>query len=592
MLSLVLISNTHIVPIAMSLLVVFFVGEFFSIIRKHQSGRSRIMGGLVKDYSILALLPLVLVSFWYIPLFYYWHFLAGISLDQVSGRIVFLTRYWPQLAGIIFGGMYAYRIRNKKMFFLAVAFFVLECIVSILLYCISDGLLPIHTYRYIGPLGLLSLILLGTIMSALTNRFKRHIQILCFGLVILVFLVPFISSLNAPRLAEFYLDEDKDEIKAMMRFFKERPELVSIENPGGVRNALTRGLYAELGREGGFGNFSVFIEPSISSIFMPTVQNSFSRSTYAHAIHSSLYLSSDYLRRPLDERIDKAIMMGVKFLVVQSPYIYDSFADSNRLREIANFGIWKVFEITDDVPLSFLPPQEPTLVFSSLSFKKRTDDPYEYTRLQEELLWQNITKTVLAYANNQNLDETRDLDNFSSVLIANYTYKNKKNATERLTEYAKNNTLILLSSADPLFIELAAISNPHIHIIERGVGAYYSNATSATLEEIVKTVEKLQKKMPVPQEKVHAERAGSCIKVSGGNGPPLVLKSSFFPSMRSSDNSPLYLATPTFTLGFFKENATVCMKTDPIIPFSYAISLVGLILAGFFYQKERKEKNN
>jgi hypothetical protein len=133
-----------------------------------------------------------------------------------------------------------------------------------------------------------------------------------------------------------------------------------------------RAVNAYLGSQGNETLSIVFHEASPNSLFMLPAINSLSNYPDSFGISSVLADDKDFAAQPLSIHIQRARMLGVKYLIIRTPNMKEKLAKENGIANKYDFGWWTVFELNGDIaPATKILPYEPALVVSSFTLKAR-----------------------------------------------------------------------------------------------------------------------------------------------------------------------------------------------------------------------------
>jgi hypothetical protein len=448
--------------------------------------------------------------------------------------------------------------------------------------------LPIQPFRYLASFNFLSCILggyvIGNIASWLSTRPLRPL-----ALVILI--VPFLlnSHINKSTLfghLGFYPGYGQDNgLPQLLPQMKQNTGISSVEVHGShfVLNAFLAG-------EGVDTTYSVFRESSISSIFMTPLRNSLSSAKEAWGIDTFLAFDPEFLSQDFNQHLDRAEYMGVSHFFVASPEMFDMFTANPRVSLERVLGNWRLFALKEPTIRAQVLKYEPAVFFGPVTFKKRSTWDYDYVRFQEELFFHGDFEILLARASDMFLDTSEDLDRYHTAIIAEYEYRDLERAYTRLKKYSENNLLICISSDDPLFHRLSALSDSHrVLIVERLQGDVEDlsplrqqlqsvfSILSENKRPVLESGNQSIRDVGLSNEKIHVSLAEQT-----RDKLPILIKVSYFPFWKRTDSEePVYMVTPTFMLTYASADFTLAFVTGKSVKVGLLISfLTALVMAG------------
>jgi hypothetical protein len=286
----------------------------------------------------------------------------------------------------------------------------------------------------------------------------------------------------------------------------------------------------------------------------------------------------------LEKHLARAEFIGVRYLVIISPWIKEQLNHAAAVSQRHDFGAWSVFEIKRQPlaegtrTLSY----RPALVISSFSFKGRNSDDFSFVRLAEEQFADAWFDVLLASSPEPRIDRLADLEQFGAVIIERYSYEDEQRAYDVLLGYAKTHALVLISDNDNLFNKIEATKNefPNLYIIprpkeksshfldsERPTTQYGQSATRATWYEIKQALE---------QNKIAA--------ASATNVPPILVNMTYHPNWKQLDGKQTYPVTTFFTLVFGRPMTSLAYsrrkleKSALILSFTSFIVVLSVII--------------
>jgi hypothetical protein len=323
---------------------------------------------------------------------------------------------------------------------------------------------------------------------------------------------------------------------------------------------------------------------------MTPLRNSFSSEKEAWGIDTFLAFDPEFLSQDFNKHLDRAEHMGVSQFFVASQEMIDTFTANPRVSLEKAFGNWRLFALTEPTIRAQVLNYEPVVFFGPVTFKKRSTWSYDYVRFQEELFFRGEFEILLARASDMFLDTSEDLDRFHTAIIADYRYRDLERAYTRLKKYSENNLLVCISSNDPLFHRLTALSGSHhILAIERLHGDVEDlSPLRQQLQSVFNILS--ENKKPVPESgnqmirdvRLSDNKIAVSLTEQTGEMLPILIKVSYFPSWQRVDSQEsVYMVTPTFMLTYAKTDFTLAFVPGESIKVGLLISLLTvLVLVG------------
>jgi hypothetical protein len=376
----------------------------------------------------------------------------------------------------------------------------------------------------------------------------------------------------------FYTASSYQSVEEILHFATEHREgryLVEIPVASSSEDAFDgRALNSYLGAQGNETLSVVFREASPNSIFFNAAVNAVSAYPDSFGISSVLSEDLDFRDQPLAKHLERARLLGTKYLVIFTYWMKNHIAAEKGVKEVFNSGDWTMFELAGErLPRARALQFKPALVVSDFSLKQRRENEYDFVRFAEEQFIDGWFDVLLARSPESKIDRIQNLDQFGTLILDRYAYENESAAFERLRNFAQGHLLILLSSDAPLFLRIqASISDfPLATTIERPLeepgkwlealaptSRYGSSAIRKTWGEIRRALDS------------HKEATGaSAITVNGnvrqnsihiditptleGKDLPVMIDTTYFPAWRRDDGKPIYAATPLFMITFVRE---------------------------------------
>jgi hypothetical protein len=434
------------------------------------------------------------------------------------------------------------------------------------------------------------------------------------GVAIAILIVLVISSPGTRSGAgyAFMAKGEKPEIEQILNFAKQHTDgryIVEVINPQltpaySDASFDARAVNAYLGSQGNETLSIVFHEASPNSLFMLPATNSLSNYPDSFGISSVLADDKDFAAQPLSIHIQRARMLGVKYLVIRTPNMKEKLAKENGIANKYDFGWWTVFELNGDIaPATKILPYEPALVVSSFTLKARYRNELNFVRLAEEQFNDNWFDVLLVRSQENKIDRLQDLENFGALIIDLYDSDDENNAFEKLKTFAQNKTLILLASESSLFnrIKTSQSEFPKLTIIERLTNiekgemmnslyptySYKDHPIRQQWALIRQALDKEKIAVDIANAQTSIERNKNLMSLSFSTNTqnakvPILLSTTFHPRWRRTDGETIYSATPFYMLTFTSKPVQFVYERNGLEKAALWLSLFTLIgLCGF-----------
>jgi len=380
----------------------------------------------------------------------------------------------------------------------------------------------------------------------------------------------------------FHSAADNERIEGVLRFARQHLDgryLVEVPRrdlvyPGDKIDS--RGISAYLGAQGNETLSFSYREASPNALFFIPV-NRFSGNRDAYGISSVLAEDLDFAEQPLGRHLERARLLGTKYLVICSPQIKDQLAQEPLVGAKHDFDGWSVFELRHDPPprvsaLSF----RPALVVGNFSLKGRRRNEYDFVRLAEEQFSDGWFDVLLVRSNELKIDRLRELDQFGALILDTYECDDENLAFERLRVFARRRPLILLSSETALFhrIRTAIADFPLAEVIERSPEEpgewvyegsvwslepsfrYGSSAIRKEWEGIRRALDRGKVVTDTAATALTSEIEQTAIRISPAapspNSIPVLIATTYHPNWHRDDGDTVYAATPFFMVTFVR----------------------------------------
>ena len=418
--------------------------------------------------------------------------------------------------------------------------------------------------------------------------------------LVLILALSTMVSFRMVKEPTFYLSDGSDlnyeAIRGVLEFARQHSDGRYLVGAADFNGEVTsdyaidgRTLAALLGAQGNETLSTAFREASAHSLFTDPLIGAISDFTNNFGISATLGADLDFQEQPLAGHLERARLLGVKYVVVASSKTKDRLMREAVFSNRRDFGVWAVFTLPRDPEPQVRPlAYRPALVVSDFSVKLRRSDEYDYVRFAEEQFTSGWFDVLIARSTEQKIDRLQNLERFGALILDRYDCHDEERAYSKLRDYAQRRTLILLSSEDSLFRRIQAqISEfPGARIIDRRPepNGVWLNSDTPRLRlgasEIRRTWREIQKvlnetKIPViafsssgvagKGGAVSGEIARNQVRIDPGrlappelaNGVPVLISTTYHPNWRRQDGEEIYAATPFQTLTFVTGPATI-----------------------------------
>lgn len=400
----------------------------------------------------------------------------------------------------------------------------------------------------------------------------------------------------------FYSNAEDERVNSILEFANNRRDgryLVEVPDPKFPAAEFdSRAISSYLGAQGNEAATVVFREASPQAIFLNPLVNSFSASHDNYGFSSVLSDDLDFAVQSLSANLERAKFMGVKYLVILTPWIKNKLDGKGQIANRYDFpGGWSIFELKESgtVGADKLTYQ-PALVISLVSYKGRYNNELSFVRLTEEQFSSAWFDVLLTLSPRRKVDELEELDNFGALIIEHYDYDDIEKALKLLKNYSQSRPLILFSDGDELFrrIEKEKDKFPKLHVIERPFeekvfkinserpsNRYDSSKIRGAWQQIQQILD--SSKLPTLNvDSVTTEQTQNAITLNINNRPinktPVLIKTSYHPNWKRSDGEPIYAVSPFYMLTFVNEKAVLNYSRSNAEICAVYISLISLSL--------------
>jgi hypothetical protein len=561
-LTLVFLTNVHVA------IITFFLFALIFIIRLIHNRKlfynKKIFFKFLFLYFSTGFIPLIVASFWYLPMIYYYDYFAGRSINWNWGSVIDFYKdhyYFPVfvITAAIFG-----LIRKNVIIIALSAIAIVSNLFLIIKIWEYLPFLPVHIDRWVGTLYFFLPIFIIFVLNELRLIIKyKFIYYFLITILIIYFGYTLISSdILKEDFRGIYTDNVTEEIRPVIDYFKEKDGMISVEWFTPYEKPTTGVLDSYLGIQGNSTIYSIIRESALSSIFWVPIRNSLSGWPECWGIKCNFAVDPKLLSRPITNHIKTANYFGVQYLVQRSSNKKEIIEKSGLVTKEKDFIDWVIYKINDSANSILKSQKEPILVFSKLNIKNETETNFDFVSLIEEV---NIKKArtdfTFVHADQKYLDLNNDLNNFKYILIDSLHYKNIEKTKKVIDDYLRESKIIYISDDNEIFkyLESNEYSKDNILLLDR------SDDTDTVVSKLDKFVNYL---------------------VKTENIRPIIVKQSYFPAWKSSNNEKVFMTGPGQILIFSDRKPNLFFETPKIVVISHLISIIGLVLTTIILIRE------
>ncbi len=525
--------------------------------------------------------PLVavgLTSFWLVPMLtQYDYFVTRPSIIEINKLVspALLVWYFLAVIGII---LWLRRPTRAMWPYLVTCFVLAACVMFAA--TIAPRWFPLQSSRFLTTLNFLLAVPVGQLIAAafrafakllgeiqtreqpLTLRQARHTT----GTAVFVLMLLALTSPGPKSAYAFYPAGETADIDAVLDFARQHRDgryIVEVINPAATDVSFdARAINSYLGAQGNETLSAVFHEASPNALFSLPLVNAFSNYPDSFGISSVLSDDIDFAAQPLAAHLDRARLMGARYLVIRSPAMKEQLSGETAILARHDFGTWGIFELKGGAqPHVRALAYRPALVLSPLTLKQRRGNEMSFIRLIEEQVADGWFDVLLARSPEMKIDRLNDTENFGAVILDTYGAEDENLAFERLRELAHRRALILLSSNAKLFqrIRASITEFPLAVIVERAVEEpseiletirparhYQSSAIRQGWAAIRNVLDRT--KIAVGPATITGETGQGSIQLNSAatvpdESIPTLIAMTYHPGWRRIDESPVYAIT-------------------------------------------------
>ncbi len=553
-----LISNTFIVPVAVA---TFIIGVGTQLLPKFN--RDKFLD-LLKYYGSSFCIACALVSVWYLPMLPIRDYMS-----TRAGFYILPSSFWLIsvciVSLIVMSIVQAKKVKNYPWFVISVIVGALFIGAIINLRDIIPSI-PIQNHRYVGPLFALLPLPFFFLIQHFFHQGKVRVAIIVASLTIAGCAFWWIAAFP------FGINQWSDQLdigKSVVTFLEQQKNLegrILVEPgygqgmEGRIANFYALRTKASKGLE---SSYSIFTEPTASSLFFVPLRNSIGIRPDPTTNASPLFPDSDYANQPIDWHLEQAEKLGIRYFLMHTPYIIKRMSVSQKLKIISSDNEWTLFEMATPVSLAEIPSYEPILTFSPVIIGYRDTTSIDFIRLTEESWIDHKNNLIFVAPQQTNIDLSNDFENFKTLLITDYKYTNLSSAYEKLKQFALKNDVILYPSDDALFKMLQSLPENykvHIPVLShiKDPKPPYNRSQIIEFVRFVNTYNKPTKDLN-HRKILSFQKSNTSIEVEISTSTnkqltPVLIKTSYFPSWENVSGGSVYMVSPTFMLTFSPES--------------------------------------
>ncbi|HMO78964.1 MAG TPA: hypothetical protein PJ997_02305 [Candidatus Paceibacterota bacterium] len=564
-LTFLMLSNAHVAIVALIIFTILFILKFKNNFFINKQYLKTLLIALKHCFYVLV--PLLISSFWYIPMIKYYDYFVGMSLGFTQGSLGNLLYYHYYILIILIISV-IFNLKIKNIFISIINIFLSFCLISIYLklnYKFQS--LPFHLDRWLGTIYLFIPILIVFCFSEIKKYLNKKLYII---LIIIISSISFyhINIMNGFRDSQdgIYVNNEQDDLTKVIQYFKDKEGLILIEHFAPSNIPIDKVLHAYLGSQGNTTVYSIIRESSLSSLVWVPVGNGLSEKAQCWGTRCRLAYDKEFLNKPINHHIINASNSGVEYFLIRTKKIRDQMDKSPLVEKITEVENWSIYQTKPQLKnvLSKI-EKTPILIFSELNTRKWSKTPFDFIYLIEEL---NIKRLVLdfifVYNKDQKIDNNKYIEKFDYVLFDTYKYQDIDTALNTIKNYLSddnNRKIFALKSDDPIFEKIAKLSSEYKD---------ENNKSRIIL------IENIPNKYPDSHYDYLIELLRKNIPNQKSNQNFKIIKQSYFPAWKDVYNSDIFLASPTHMFTFNKK-ANIYFETPKIVLLSHYISIMTLI---------------
>lgn len=320
-------------------------------------------------------------------------------------------------------------------------------------------------------------------------------------------------------------------------------------------------LQSLAGMRGARAVTTVFRESALDVLFAVPLRNSFSGPQEAFGVDHKI-TGAEMWSDPPERHMARLRLFNVRYFAVRTDAAKAHLSSLPGVRRASPPGLWELWSFNAEAPgYAAVPVYAPVLTFARFSVKPRPDDGVDFVRLGEEMFAAGRLDVPLALAREPKLDRSEDWDGFRAALITEYRYDDIDRAFTVIELVSRDRAVVLWPTPDPLYARLcdlaatrstlrlvAAPGGTPTSTIERR--AWGRAAVTRILDAIDAVKIPLAGAPSVNAARLDDDRASIQLDRVPEQRTPIWVRQGYFPSWKSAEGEPVYLATPTFQLTF------------------------------------------
>ena len=558
---LTILSNAHVVIVTFLAFVFVFCFKF--ITKKMWCRSQGEITKFVSTYFLIGFIPLLVSSFWYLTMIYYYDYFTGISLGLTKGTLsVLLKNHYYLMLIIPLSLVLTYKNRNLPIILINSLLAISIIFIALKLRRFFPDL-PFHFDRWLGILYFLIPVSIVFCITEIKKIIKNKLIYIIFIFVIATISIYGIVVNNSigKNYHGIYFDKRHDNIENVLEYFEGKDGLILTESYFSNSKPSDKILNSYLGSQGNNTTYSIIRESALSALSMHPIKNGFSKTLDCWGIKCGLSFNSEYRNLPLHNHLLVAQDFGINYLIIRSFKIKEELNESKLVELEKNFGDYAVYKVNNAANYITKPTRDPIIVFSDLNTRKISSTAFDFISLIENInIKKSRTDFSFAYTQNILIDENNDLKDFNNILIEKYKYKNLEDAKNIMNEIAKTKKIFAIKANDKLFEYLEDISKQNANII---IIKDYPNQCPDNHHDLL--ISALDKNIPPVLTQENAR----------------IIKQSYFPAWKEISGEKTYLSSPTYNL-VFTENPIIFFDTPAVVIWAHIISVIGIFISILF----------
>jgi hypothetical protein len=569
-------------------------------------------------HFISPFVALGLTAFWVVPMVgQYEFFVTRPHILEIGKLISPALLGWYALALV---GAVSWLRRPSRLMWPYLATCLILAVGVVFAATIAPRWFPLQSSRFLTTLNFLLAVPIAQALAAAFRTFARVLgempsrrHVLTFGqaryttITALAILIILTVTSPGPRWAyAFYPEGGQEDLDAILAFGREHRDgryLVEVINPSSTDVSFdARAVNSMLGAQGNESLSSVFHEASPNALFTLPLINAFSQYPDSFGISSLLADDLDFSTQPMATHLERARLLGVRYLVIRSPEMKMRVAAEPTIAARHDFGWWSVYELGGErVPRTRILRYKPALVVSDFTLKERRSNERSFIRWAEEQFAEGWFEVLLARSTETRLDKIENLNQFGALVVDRYECDDEDTAFERLRQFAQSRALVLVSSDATLFRKIRAARSqfPKAEIIER-IGSepgltleavkptnhYQGSPIRQEWMAIRRALDRDKIAVETPATGVTAQLEKNSIQLSFDTlleeSVPVIIDATYHPGWRRADGDTIYTATPFNILTFARATTQIRYGRSLIDFFGLWLSIVTLALMLLF----------